>query len=183
MSGQVSEPTAAIVVGPPAPARRGGSVLADVAVVLGIFVLLGVACGVLWWLLVDPATFTKVARGGEMGDVQLGRRFGADAWYVVLGSVAGLPAGAALTWWRSRDYLLTSGLVAVGSVLAAALSAVVGRVLGPGDPNVALATAARGTQVPVPLEVTAHVAYLVWPIAALAGALLVLWSKPLEPEL
>ena len=31
-------------------------------VVLGVLLVLGVLCGVLWWLLVDPAAYTKTAR-------------------------------------------------------------------------------------------------------------------------
>jgi hypothetical protein len=192
VSEQVSDPPAELTDPRPGPRRSGAGALADVLVVLGAFLVLGLLAGVAWWLLVDPAYFTKLAAGGSMGEVQLGKRFGADGWYVVVAVLAGLPAGAALTWWRSRDYLLTSALVVAGSLLAAAASAGTGFLLGPGNPDVALVAATRGAHVPVQLAVAAQLrvagvplssVYLAWPISVLAGALLVLWSKPLEPEL
>jgi hypothetical protein len=160
----------------PEAAARGP--LTDVAIVLGSFLVLGVLCGVVWWLLVDPAVFTKQRTGGSMGEVQLGRRFDADGWYVVIAVVTGLVAGTVLTWLRWRDPLLTTALVAVGSVVAAVAMAWTGHLLGPGDPNAVLAHAAVGTRVPVQLAVGASASYLAWPIGALIGALVVLWSSP-----
>lgn len=155
------------------PARAVGS---DVLAVLGAYLLLGLVCGLAWWLLVDPATFTKVGDGGSMSEVQLGKRFDADGWYSVVGGVAGLASGLALTRWRSRDFVLTTVLLLLGAAAAAAVMAVTGHLLGPGDPDAALAAATAGTGVPVQLEVTARATYLVWPIAALVGSLGVLWS-------
>lgn len=166
---------------PPVTRRRGAG--ADVLVVLGCLLVLGILCGVLWWLLVDPAEFVRVRSGGAMGEVELGKRFDADGWYVVLAFVAGLPAGAALTWWRDRDPVLTTGLLVVGSVLAAVTMALVGHLLGPANPTPVLAAGKPGLHVPMQLAVSARSAYLVWPIGVLLGSLLVLWSKPLEPEL
>jgi hypothetical protein len=154
------------------PARR------DVAVVLATYVLLGLLGGLVWWLLVDPATFTKVGRsaGGSMGEVQLARRFDADGWFCVLAILGGFFSGLVLTWWRRRDPLLVTVLVVLGAAGAAALMAVSGHLLGPGDPDVALREATVGEHVPVQLAVQARAAYLAWPIAALVGALVVLWS-------
>jgi hypothetical protein len=150
----------------------------DVAVVLGTYLLLGLVGGLVWWLLVDPATFTKVAAGagGSMGEVQLARRFDADGWFCVLAVLGGFGSGLALTWWRRRDPLLVTVLVVLGAAGAAALMAVTGHLLGPGDPDAALRDATVGQHVPVQLAVQARAAYLVWPIATLVGALVVLWS-------
>jgi hypothetical protein len=158
-------------------ARTSGA-LTDTIAVLGVFVVLGVLCGLAWWLLVDPAMYTKVKGGGSMGELQLGKQFDSDGWYTLIAAVTGLVAGAVLTWWRSRDFLLTTVLVVIGAGLAAAAMALTGHLLGPGDPDAALAAAKVGQHVPMQLSVTGKVTYLVWPIAVLVGTLLVLWSPP-----
>lgn len=151
---------------------------ADDAVVLGAFLALGVVCAVLWWWVVDPAVYVKGPDGAQMSEVELMRRFDADGWYSVIAGVVGFIAGLVLTWWRSRDYRLTTLLVVLGSVGAAATMAIVGRALGPGDPERAIDAAGVGARVPVQLLVTVDAAYLVWPVAVLLGALMVLWSSP-----
>lgn len=146
---------------------------------LGVYLALGVVAALLWWLLVDPAMFTRTEDGGvSMGEVELTQQFNADGWYTVIAAVLGMLSGAALTWWRSRDHLVTVALLAVGSGLAAAVMAWLGGVLGPADPE--LVQVAAGTRLPAQLEVASPVAYLVWPIAALVGSLLVLWSPPVS---
>lgn len=154
----------------------------DVVVVSVTYVLLGVVCGVLWWLLVDPASFTKLDEGGSMGELDLTKRFNADGWYAVLALVAGVLSGGLLTWWRSRDFRFTTVLIVLGSCVAAAVMALVGRSLGPEDPDRTLAAVDIGQQVPVELMVSAKAGYLVWPMAVLIGALLVLWSPPKEAD-
>jgi hypothetical protein len=67
-----------------------------------------------------------------------------------------------------------------------------GRALGPGDLEPRLASAEVGELVPVPLVPTSgavdllgvpvHTIVLVWPIAALVGAALVLMLSPLPVE-
>ncbi len=146
----------------------------DVAVVLGVLLALGVLCGVLWWLVWDPAAYTKTADGGVMGETDLSRRFAADGLYAVIAGVAGLLAGLGLTWWRTRDPLVTSATLLVGSVLAAVAMALTGHLLGPGDPGAALAAARVGARVPDRLAVDAFTVYLAWPVSVLAGALVVL---------
>lgn len=150
----------------------------DALIILGTFLVLGLVGGVVWWLLVDPAVYTKVSQGGTMAEQETGKRFDMDGWYSVVAAVLGAFAGTALTWWRVSDAVLTTLLVAVGAGLAAAVMSTTGQLLGPGDADVALAAAEVGETVPVELSVTAAAAYLVWPIAALAGALMVLWSQP-----
>ena len=164
-----------------APSERGGA-RADIAWVLGTYTVLGLVGAVLWWLLVDPALFTKAGNGGlAMGEAQLGKRFAVDGWFVVIAAVLGLLSGSVLTWWRSRDNLATTVLLVVGSGVATALMVVLGRALGPADPQSLARAASVGARLPMQLEVHATVAYLVWPIAVLVGALFVLWSPPTEP--
>ncbi len=155
--------------GLPAPLR-------DVVAVVGVHLVLGVVAGMLWWLLVDPAVFTKAENGLGMGEVELGKRFNDDGWYAVIAAVLGLLTGAVLTWWRSRDPMLTSFLLLAGSGVAAGVMAVTGGLLGPPDPEKVASASAIGDSVPMALEVGGLVVYLVWPIAVLGGALLVLWS-------
>jgi hypothetical protein len=158
-------------------ARSGRSLRGDVAVVIGILLLLGLAGGVLWWLLVDPAAYTKTRDGGVMSEAALRRQFSADGVYAAIATVTGLVTGLVLTWWRSRDPLLTSLLLVLGAVLAAVVMALTGHLLGPGDPATALREAKVGAQVPLRLEVDTFSVYLVWPIAVLAGALVVLLNS------
>jgi hypothetical protein len=155
---------------------RGG-LRGDAVLVIGVFLVLGLAGGVLWWLLVDPAAYTKTRDGGVMSEAALRRQFSADGVYAVIAAVAGLVTGLVLTWWRSRDPLLTSLLMVLGAALAAALMALTGHLLGPGDATAALREAKVGAQVPLPLKVDTFTVYLVWPIAVLAGALVVLLNS------
>jgi hypothetical protein len=162
--------------------RRPRGALRDVAVVLGGMLLLGVLCGVLWWLLVDPASYTKLSDGGVMQEEDLSKQFSADGVYVVIAAVTGLASGFALTWWRARDVLLTSVLLVLGAVLAAVAMELTGHLLGPGDPGAALANAKVGGRVPERLDVDAFTVYLAWPISVLAGALVVLLNVAPRPD-
>lgn len=162
------------------PENRVGGLGSDLVVIVGGFLVLGLIGGVAWHLLAHPAYFTKVKSGGEMGEVELGKRFATDGWYVVIALVAGIPSGLGMTWWRSRDPLATALLCVAGSVVAAASMAWVGLVLGPGDPQAALAKAAVHARVPTQTTLSAHVAYLSWPLAVVIGTLMVLLSSPLD---
>ncbi len=161
---------------------RGSGAVRDVVAVLGVFAVAGVAAGVLWWLLVDPAMFTTGSGGGlGMGEDELGKQFDDDGWFAVLGAGLGLLTGGVVTWWRSRDPLLTAGLVLVGAVLASLLAVRVGGLLGPPPPAQVAGGLAPGTMVPTELVVTGRVLYLVWPVMAMLGTLVVLWAPVPEP--
>lgn len=173
----------------PGPHRRTGAVGALVVVV--VMILVGAVAGVVWYLVVSPAQFTKLADGAAMNEDALGQQFGADGWYVLIALVAGALAGAALTWWRSRDVAWTVAGLLVGAVLAAAAMAVVGLLLGPPDPRSALRAAKVGARVSERLDVgeggssswwaylrDTVVIYLCWPIGVLAGTLAVLVARP-----
>lgn len=163
------------------PAGRRPGALDDLLAVLGVYVVLGLVGAVLWWAFYDPAMFTKGEGGGlGMGEVELAKRFNADAWYAVIAGVLGLLSGTALTWWRARDPLLSAGLVLVGSLLAAGVMSVVGGWLGPPDPQGVAASVEVGDRVASPLRVDAAACYLVWPVTALIGSLIVLWSPPAD---
>lgn len=154
----------------------------DAAIIIVTFLLLGVLGGVLWSLVVSPAEFTKLADGGSMGEDELSKKFGADGWFVLIGTAAGVLAGLALSWWRSRDALLTSALLVAGSAVAAAVMALVGHLLGPGSTQAALAAVQVGAQVPERLDVDTFIVYLAWPVGVLAGTLFVLLGRAPEPD-
>jgi hypothetical protein len=164
-------------------------------VVVGVLLVLGILAGVVWWLVVTPAEFTKLPHGGQMGEDQLGRQFGADAWYVVIAVPTGLVAGGLLTWWRSAHVLGTVAALLLGAVVAAAAMSLTGHLLGPQDPTAALGAAKLGSRVPESLDVglrpvwplwayledTISV-YLSWPVGLLVGALLVLVGRGPEDQ-
>lgn len=158
--------------------RRSDGVFQDAVAILGTYLALGVLCGLAWWLLVEPAMFTKLKGGGSMNEVELGKRFDADAWYAVIAALTGLISGGVISWWRSRDLMVTTVLLLIGAGIAATVMTVTGQMLGPGNPEAALAAAKVGEQVAVQLQVTARATYLVWPISVLIGGLVVLWSPP-----
>lgn len=180
-----------------AGARSGAGPGRDVVVVLVTLLVLGVFGGVLWSVVVSPAEFTRLADGAAMGEDQVSRQFAADGWYVLIATVAGLLAGLVLTWRLTADALVTAVALVVGSLLAAVVMAVVGHVLGPGDPGKVLAAAKVGTLVPERLAVGpqpllplhtylsdvggAALVYLGWPVGALLGSLLVLLGRAPVP--
>ena len=155
---------------------RFDAVLRDAVAVLGTYLVLGVLCGLAWWLLVEPAMFTKVKGGGSMAELELAKRFDSDAWYAVIAALTGLLSGVLISWWRSRDLLVTTALLLLGAGIAATVMTLTGAQLGAGDHEAALAAAKVGERVAVQLQVTARATYLVWPIAMLIGGLVVLWS-------
>lgn len=163
--------------------RLGTGPGADVLAVLGTLLVLGAVCGVVWLLVAEPGHLERVRGGFQVPtEVDLARRFNADGWYSVIAIVAGFVSGLALTWWRSRDFLLTTLLLVPGAALAAAAMALVGHALGPPDPHLVLVSAHRGQVAPLQLEVSAKASYVMWPVAVLLGALMVLWSSPRMPE-
>ena len=71
----------------------------------------------------------------------------------MIAAVAGLVAGLVLTWWRvARPAAHQPAAGRSASALAAAVMALTGHLLGPGDPSAALAAAAMRRAVPVALS-------------------------------
>jgi hypothetical protein len=155
----------------------------DILVVLGSFLLAGVAAGLLWPHLVEPVLVSRTDAGISTDELALAHRFSNDGWYAVLAAVGGLGLGLVTTAWRRTHEVVTLLVVVAGALLAALVSAQLGHLLGPEDPDIVLAGAEAGATAPDVVRVTAEAVYLVWPIAALVGALLVLSSAPGEPLL
>lgn len=156
----------------------GRAVTRDVLVVLATFVVAALVAGALWPQLVDPVVVEMTELGLLTDEVALGERFDTVGWYSLLGGGFGLLLGATLTARGRAHEVATLLAVLAGACLAAWLSARVGSWLGPGDAERALAGAAPGTTAEEKITLTTDAAYLTWPIAALFGAALVLWSRP-----
>lgn len=150
-------------------AREAGTILA-------VFFVLGVACGVAWLLLVDPAQKVRVEGGVAQDEIQLARMFGYDGWYAVLAAPVALITGLVLTHRLSRDPLATLLLVLAGCALAAGVMELTGYLLGPADPDVVLANEPIGATADVQMTVSGFATYLAWPIPTLLGALVSLLS-------
>lgn len=156
--------------------RKGHSLLADAAVILGAFAVAGVVAGLLWPQLVAPVEVVRTEFGLSTAEVYLAQRFDNDGWFIALGAALGLILGVLLTAWRRTDEVRTLFLVVAGAAIASWLAGSVGRAAGPEDPSVALADAAVGTTAQAAVVVDAGGAWFAWPIAALLGTCLVLWG-------
>ncbi len=152
------------------------AVTRDVVVVLGAFLLAGVAVGLVWPQLVEPVTVTRTESGLTTGEVALAHRFGQDAWFSLLGGGAALLLGIVLTLRCRAHETVTLVVVVLGALLAAWISSAVGTALGPETAEVVLADAAVGATARDQVRVTADSAYLTWPLAAVLGAVVVLWA-------
>jgi hypothetical protein len=147
-------------------------------VVLATFLLVAVVVGVIWPHLVGTVTVTRTDSGTVIGEADLAHRFDNDAWYVVLGAASAFVLGIVLTAWRRSNEVVTVLAVVAGALLASWVSAEVGAWAGPEDPQKVLAHAKVGDTAPDQVMVASNAAYLVWPIAAAAGALVVLLRLP-----
>jgi hypothetical protein len=150
--------------------------LRDAGVVALWFVVLGVVGAFVWWQVTPLAEYTRTAANAEMDEQQLGVQVSADGWYFVIAAVGGVVSGVALLAWRRRDPIAMVVLVTLGALLAAWVMLRVGLWLGPGDPKDALRHVAVGATVPMQLQTHAHGVVTVWPIAALLGALGVIFG-------
>jgi hypothetical protein len=170
----------------------------DVLVVLAVAAVLGAVAGFLWPRLVDPVTVTRTANGLVRDETALSEQFDALGWFTVVSAAGGLLLGAVMLAWRRTDEVLTLGAVLAGAFLAAWLCVEVGLAVGPEDPTVALAHAAVGDTARAAVTLgaepkgddpakPAEVVYWVWPLFAMAGAVLFLLSplaeRPIEATL
>jgi len=157
----------------------------DAGVVLGWFVVIGLVGALLWWQLTPLAEYSRSAAGVSFDEEQLGREVAADGWYFVIAAIGGLVSGVTLLLLRRRDTVAMVVLVAAGGLLAGWLMMRVGFWLGPAKPtDDVIADMAIGDKVPLQLESQARGVLFVWPIAALLGAVGVIWGldDPGEPD-
>jgi hypothetical protein len=156
------------------------------ATTLGLFLVGGVVCAVVWASVVEPPTYPgtlPMFAGEPIPDGRgLGRTFNIDATYLLTAL-----AGAAVLGVLSAALFRRYGVVTVLAVLAGSVLAYLTmRHLGMGLGPEALTAQARGTGAHAtllePLRVQATGVYFAWPIGALAGAMATLWMLAPEPR-
>lgn len=142
-------------------------------IVLVAFVVTGAGCGWLWHHLWAPAP-TGVAFEGKMyfPDDTVFRGTGL---YLLIAVGAGLVLGALLTYLLERDEVLTLVAVVLGAVIAGALMAWVGSMLGPESPQAAAdALTQEPGEVTGALRADPLARWTSFPSGAVVGALFVL---------
>lgn len=155
-----------------------GPLLLRVLAIVVVLGLVGVLAGVVWEWVWSPPTgvvfedrWVLQPSGPDIG-------FAATGWYVVVASLAGLVAAAAIGWLVRRDEVATLTGVAIGSVLAGWLMLLVGHALGPTDPQVLAAGKDDFTSLPSDLRVAGDdqpllglgsSAFVAFPSGALVG--------------
>lgn len=160
-----------------------------------VLVLLG-ACAVagallaplvawLWVVLSDPPQVPLADGGGlYLGEQALNQEAGITLWFFVLGVGFGAVAGLVVGWMGQRFGWFTVVAVLVLGTVAAFLTMYLGvHVFGP-DPKEEVVGARVGDLIRVGVSVQTRVAYLGWPIGALAGALAAIsgWRRSDEPS-
>ena len=162
---------------------RARDIRLEVVVFVGIFVLASLVGALIWKASVDLPRWTQAgtAAGGiEMGPIPATKTIGIDAIYLFISVPMALLLGAGLAYWRRRTPTLTVVLIALASLLAAALMERFGLWFGPADPANVLKHAAVGATAPVRLQVQATGVLMAWPAAAMLGALLILLVLPTD---
>ena len=149
--------------------------LTDLGITAAWFVVAGLLGAVVWWQVTPLPVATRTGDAASLNPDQLTKEVGIDGWFAVIALVAALVSGVVLMAWRRRDPLLMVVLIALGGGLAAYLMVTLGQALGPGDEVAALKKLPDGGTAPLQLSLKAPGVALLWPIAALFGALVQVW--------
>ncbi|MEU9252386.1 hypothetical protein AB0D66_11145 [Streptomyces sp. NPDC048270] len=171
------KPEAAAVAVTPEDVRDG----AAVALAVGVA---GVLLGLLWVWLAPRVQYVSNGEAVFLRNTESEARIGSDGTFFLLSAGLGvLSAAGTFLWRRAGGVPLVVGL-AVGSLFAAVVGWRFGLWLGPStDLAAAAAGAGKGVPFDAPLELMAHGALLVWPMAAVLVhlALTALWT-PRDPD-
>lgn len=138
------------------------------------FVVLAAVVALLWPQLVTPSLATRTETGVSTTEVELGNRFSADGWFVLLGAGGSLLIGGLLMARRRTDELLVLLVALVASLVLSYAAAWFGPVLGPPDPVSVLTDAEVGATAPSQVRTSSRAVHLAWPLGTAIGALVVL---------
>lgn len=151
---------------------RGSSLLREVLIVIGVFVLAGLFCGWLWHHLWAPApkglVFNHVPRFEDDAD------FSGPGIYFLIAVGTGLLLGLVMTFVFERDELWTLAAVVVGAVAAGGVMAAVGIILGPDSAAAVAEDADNWAKVTGDLHVPVLTVLTSFPGGALLGSVIVL---------
>lgn len=142
-------------------------------VAMAVAGVLGGALWAWWGQWGEPAAYTVTRLGEYRTEQQLGRFFGVEVRYAVIGLLVSFLVAAALTLWlRRAGWPLVVGVL-LGGLVAAGVAFGVGTALGPPDLVQALAAATAGDTVPARLDVQIPALLLAWSVGGLMGLVLV----------
>jgi uncharacterized membrane protein YeaQ/YmgE (transglycosylase-associated protein family) len=167
------------------PATRSARVpaIAQAAIVVIVFAVVGALAGVVWEWLWTPPVGVVVDHQWLLGLAGLRAEFSATGLYVVVASVAGLLTGALCALFLDRAELVTLVAVLVGAVLAGWVMVQVGHALGPPDPRQLARTASNRTRLPSDLTIAGNSPYVAFPAGASLGlAVVMLGLSKRHPE-
>lgn len=164
---------------PPASSGSSGtsrSYVRDVVLVSVAMLLLGIAAGLVWTWLAEPAKWEVTSRGIVLTEAASVGQFSVMALFVLLGAVVSLVWGWVAAWRLADLGWLLCPLVVVATVVAALIAWQIGVILGPADPA-AVQGAEVGDLVPSRLRLDSVVPFLVWPILGLMGVVGATWTS------
>jgi hypothetical protein len=150
--------------------RLTGGPLRRVAGVTALCVVAGALAGVAWELAWTPPQGIALDGSFALTSAGLPDAFDGTALYAVLATATGLLLGVGVTLRSDGAELVTLLALAVGSLVAAPVMALVGSTLGPPDPDEAARDLPDYTLVQQALRVEGVGAYLALPSGALLGA-------------
>lgn len=142
--------------------------------VVGLLAL-GAASGFGWLLLAKPAEWQVTSDGIVLTEEGSQGRFGVIVTYVLIAMavslVWGLVAGLKL---RRMGWILVP-VFAIAAILAGVLAWRIGVAFGPPDPATVTGTSI-GDKIPQELAIDAFTPFLIWPIFALVGLFVAVYS-------
>lgn len=141
-----------------------------VTLVAILFLLMGIVAGLVWMWLANPAQWEVRANDIVLTEGAAKAQFSVIVVFVVIGLVGSLLAGLASAWMLYDVGWIITPIVAVLALVASVVAWRVGVELGSPNPST-VADASVGDTISAQLKVDAIGAFVVWPAAAVLGAI------------